>query len=535
MRNMYSVWLASAALLLSSGFIWTTSAYADQIQVAEEGGVYRMPAGDHFTAADAVDIPQAVPRRSPTPEAELRRIKGSVAAASEGDPAPASSAPQGRALYKECVTNASTGFFPSDIHGAASPTNLVVVTNVNIGIFNKTTCAVVSNVSLKTFFGSSFTIPAAETLFDPRVVYDRLHARCIVTAESRNSGNTDQFLYVAMSTSSACTSWRRIRFVLSRVSTSSLFCKALASDFYDFPNLGYMGTRIVVTANHFPTAGGSHGSVLSINKSEMMSGAPVSGRCFRPVSTNTAPAIVSSSSVTQMFLLSTGSGSGSSLGVRRLNVGADTPNDTLSTLASIPIAAWTAPPDAKQPNLQELDTLDGRFQSATKQIGSNLFNVHAINSGGVSRARYYKLTTSSVVFSNTFFTTNCNSNQHIFNPSLDINSTATGTLVFITTSRTCPTGPAAGNASHLIFRGDNANLSGLTFSTVETSASQYATEVTSSGTTSCNAAAKGACRWGDYSSTQIDPSNTARAWGFNQLATGTTSANWNTRAGLSGP
>jgi hypothetical protein len=74
------------------------------------------------------------------------------------------------------------------------------------------------------------------------------------------------------------------------------------------------------------------------------------------------------------------------------------------------------------------------------------------------------------------------------------------------------------------------------FNTVETSATNFATE---SGF-ACNTASpptkpRASCRWGDYSATQIDPSNTGRAWGFNQLVTGTTSFNWNTRAGLVGP
>jgi hypothetical protein len=539
MSNLQRLWLASAALLLSASFAWTNSAQATDTQKAENGGIYRMPAGDFRTAADYEGAGQVIPRRSPVPDEELMRLKALVptedAAGDAG--APTELAPTPRALFTECVTNAGTGFAPSDIHGAASPNNLIVVTNVDISVRSKTTCAVVSAVSLKTFF-NNFTIPATETLFDPRVVYDRLHSRCIVTAESRNSGNTDQFLYVAMSTNSSCTSWRRIRFVLSRVSTNTLFCKAAASDFYDYPNVGYMGTRIVVTSNNFPTEGATYGTILSINKTEMMNNQTVSARCFRPVTPNTTPAIVSSSSVTQMFLLATGNaGSGSSLGRRRLNVGADTPNDTLTTLSSITIPAWTAPPDAVQPNNQKLDTLDGRFQSATKQIGGNLWNVHAVNVGGFSRWRMYKLSTSgtSVLFSRTPTTSTCPNADHLFNPSIDTNSSVSGTLAFVTASRTCPT-LSGGRAAHLIFRGNNSSNTGWVFTNVEVSATQFTTE----SSVSCNVTnppnkTRTSCRWGDYSATQIDPSNTGRAWGFNQLVTGTVSNQWNTRAGLVGP
>lgn len=409
---------------------------------------------------------------------------------------------------------------------------------------NKTSCALIRAVSLKTCF-NNFSIPSTETLFDPRVVYDRLHGRCLVSAESRNSasGNTDQFLYIAASLTSSCTTWRRIRFVLSRASTGSRFCKAAQSDFYDYPSIGYMGTRMVVTANVFPKTGG-YGTIMSIDLTALLGTSSISASCFRTgLPTNIQPAIVSSAAVTQMFLLSPGSGSGSSISRRRLNVSASGPgSDTLTTLSSIGVAAWTAPPDAKQPNGQNLDTLDGRFQSATKQIGSKLWNVHAINVGGFSRWQLYKFSTSgtSPLFTFTPTTTTCANADHLFNPSVDTNSTASGTLAYVTASRTCPSQATAGRAAHLVFRGNNSSSAGWVFTTIETSTTNFATESANGSLVACNTAAPPAktcnsCRWGNYSATQIDPSNTARAWGFNQLVTGTRSSNWNTRAGLVGP
>jgi len=506
------------------------------MQAAEDGGLYQMPAGDLRTAADLRDGSRIIPLRSAS-DADLGRLKGIRSTAKAGRAVPEAAQPP--ALFTECVTNAATGFAPSDIHGAATPTNLVVVTNVDISVRNKSNCALISGVSLKTFF-NNFSIPATQTLFDPRVLFDRLHSRCLVTVESSDSSNSDQFLYVAASTSSSCTSWRRIRFVLSRVSTNSRFCKALPSDFYDFPSTGYMGTRLVVTSNLFPSAGGGNGTIMPIDLTALLGTATVNASCFRTgLPTNIAPAVVSSSAVTQMFLLSPGSGSGSSISRRRLNVSASGPgSDTLSTLSSISIPAWTAPPDAAQPNGQRLDSSDGRFASATKQIGSSLWNVHSVGVGGFARARLYKFSTSgtSPLFTKTLRTSTCDNVDHVFNASVDTNSTAAGSLAFVTATRTCPSQATAGRAAHLIFRGDNSNSPGWVFTTIETSTTNYATE----NGVACNTAAppnkpRTSCRWGDYSATQIDPSNTGRAWGFNQLVTGTTSFNWNTRAGLVGP
>ena len=36
--------------------------------------------------------------------------------------------------------------------------------------------------------------------------------------------------------------------------------------------------------------------------------------------------------------------------------------------------------------------------------------------------------------------------------------------------------------------------------------------------------------WGNYSATQVDPSNPKRAWGFSQLATGVNDTDWTVRA-----
>ena len=297
-----------------------------------------------------------------------------------------------------CAMNGGTGSAPSDVHGAATPTNIIEVTNSDIMIKNKSNCALVSSMSLKTFFGG-FAIPAAESLFDPRVVYDRLAGRCIVTVELRNSGNTDQFLYVASSRTSSCTTWRRIRFVLSRASTGSLFCKASAANFYDFPNLGYNNTRAVVTSNNFTSRTGSflQATLLSIDKVALHGTAPVFARCFRGGSLpfSMAPAIQGDFG-SSMFILSTGAGSGFT--IRRLRLTSSGSGsgiaDTLTSLSSILIPFWTAPPDAPQPNLQKLDTLDGRFQSASKQIFGSLWNVHTVNSSGRAVVRLYKVSTS---------------------------------------------------------------------------------------------------------------------------------------------
>jgi hypothetical protein len=209
--------------------------------------------------------------------------------------------------------------------------------------------------------------------------------------------------------------------------------------------------------------------------------------------------------------------------------------DTLVPTPNVAIPAWSAPPNAAQPNGQRLDTLDGRFQSASKQIGNFLWNVHAVNVGGFSRWRLYKLPAAGtrVLFSRTPTTSGCANADHLFNPSIDTNSASTSAPAFVTATRTCPSQPAAGRAAQLIFRGPNSSDRGWAVTNVQTSAKQFATDFFG---TPCNEInGRFSCRWGDYSSTQIDPSNTSRAWGFNELITGITQSEWETRGALVGP
>jgi hypothetical protein len=46
---------------------------------------------------------------------------------------------------------------------------------------------------------AAFSPPPTQILFDPRVLYDVPSGRFLVTAESKDSGNSDQFQYFAVS------------------------------------------------------------------------------------------------------------------------------------------------------------------------------------------------------------------------------------------------------------------------------------------------------------------------------------------------
>jgi len=541
MRSRSTIVLSAAALAMFA--LAGPASAATQVQRAQSLGTFQMPDGDVFepealsvfdfqeirtgipmgeeqlrqekelSASGIVDYAGAPPRQITVQPAASLAAETAGAESLDATPAP---------LYPStaCNTNIATGFAPSDIHGAAGPGVLVVVTNVDIGVYNKSTCAIISRVPLKTLF-AGFSDIANQTLFDPKVIYDTSAGRFFVTTESRDNrtGNTDQYQYFAVSTTNGATAWNRYRFTLS--GGGSVFCKRASDSFWDYPSSGKSANRWFITANDFPVTGEATGAILAIDKAPTLTGGAVGGKCFNNLAFNIAPPIVLDSLTSQSVFLYPRS---TFIGRYNHAAGATIGADTLSAAASYVIPAWAVPPDAVQPNGQRLDSLDGRFQSASIQSRDRIWNIHTIASGATPVIRWYRLqrSVSNVLSTQTF------SSGHLFNPSFVTGSGIDGAPAFINASRTVPTCDTASClASMLTYAGPNSTSTGWVAWLAATSTNQF---LTTNGITLCNNDARGSCRWGDYSSITVDPNEAGSAWGFNQLINGTNQFNWFTRA-----
>jgi hypothetical protein len=528
-----------SALLVTTAALALAALPADaakQTRKVRSLGEFQMPAGDEsqpaFTEVEIrTRIPMGVERLrqekqrlqdapdlgAPEAEGDQGGIAGAPAEAEVEDQAP-ETAPDSLTLSTSCTTNVATGFAPSDIHGAAGPSVLVVVTNVDVGVDNKGNCALISRVPLTTLFADSTDI-ANQTLFDPRVLYDRSSGRFLVTAESRDnrSGNTDQYQYFAVSTSSAASAWNRYQIPLSQGSTR--YCKVATNSFWDYPSAGKSANRWFITANDFAASGGATGAVLAVDKAPTLTGGTAETICWNNLQFNIAPPIVLDGLTSQSVFLYPRA---TSIGRYNHAAGATPGADTLVTASAYTIPSWSIPPDAVQPNGQRLDSLDGRFQSASIQSRDRLWNVHAIASGSRPVVRWYRLrrTSSTVLSTRTYSGA---STDHLFNPSFVTNSGIDGSPAFLTLSRTIPSNATAGRAAMMIGAGPNTTTVGWSWSVAATSSSQFDTDGFGSP---CNSTSRGSCRWGDYSSTTVDPDEAGSGWGFNQLIEGTNQFNW---------
>jgi hypothetical protein len=484
------------------------------------------------TLVDVKKLPDAKPSsqsrdrilapRIPIGRARLQEIKNDPASTSEGrllsknQPQPVvvkrvAKSPRNVSRFYNCTGNAFTGSAPSDSHGAVGKNGYIEVTNVDVGFYSRTACtSLIPRKSLKSFFGITDT---ATTAFDPRALYDFVNDRYVVTAETRKTSSTDQFQYFAVSkTNNPAGAYFVYKIRLSEGTTK--FCKKAVSDFWDYPNAGYNKDRWFLGTNVFPTAGSAYGTILTITKAPTLVGGTATFRCYGTgsfaVQFNTAPPINRSSTSTIAYFLSPGSGSGSQLKKYTLN----TSTDVLSGPVNIPLPnAWTAPPDASQPGVtQTLDTLDGRFQSASVQIGSTLWNTHAINFSGRALNKVYKVNASTNTSTLAVFLQS-SATSFNWNPSFVTGSTSTTSPGFLTWSTTDPTNNL--RASSDMLTGPNASSAGW-FLTRAVTSSQSCTS-------------NPVCRWGDYSSTTLDPLDFNQAFGVNQFLTGTSQFDWSTR------
>lgn len=507
----------------------------------QRGASFKMPLQAAApTASAALPGRLRLPVQAPIGARKLQELKDAARLAGADRPGgeavfaseigAAGQAPQRAALTKKCLNvGASGGYAPSDSHGAVGPANIVTVKNVTVGVYAKGNCAVIApELNLTSLFAGA-GVPGTATLFDPRVIYDKDTKRFFLTAESMDSGNTDQYQYFAVSSDSTGTSWWIYRITMSEGTTT--FCKQSYDSFWDYPSAGSSRGvnpatasgqgRWFITANDFGNVD-VVGAVLSIDKAASLGGGSVNIKCFGSLAiTNIAPPIVLDSATTSQFL-SPGSGGGNA--IVRLNLAASTSgaaSDSLSQISNVSVTTWAAPPNAKQPNGELLDSIDGRFQSASIQSRGLIWNVHTIGYNGHAKVRLYRLSTSNSVTTPTMtFMPASAAGEDLFNPSFATSSGIVNAPAYMTMSRTISTNATAGRASTLIFSGVNNSSvnSEWKFASLGASPSQF---------TGCGSG----CRWGDYSATQIDPSGDGTGWGFNQRITGTSEFDWTMETG----
>lgn len=492
-RNL-AVALFGAALIVAAG-----QAAAGQSQVVQ-ARPYTMAPGDSLSGAPATR-PQKTARKAP------------------GE------------ILEECGTNPGTGGSPPNVGGAVSPRRIVVVTNSSIGTYHAEDCTLISRETLKKFIEGAFPLGPNDDLLEARVIYDPRMQRFFLAVTSDNRFNRAQTQFFAVSKNG--TDWFQYRVVLSEQDVL-VFCKRAPRNWWNSPSAGKNDNRWFIAASERDVENlTSTGAILNIDKAPTIEGAPTKVTCFNDLDTNLQAPIVLDDEA-KAYFLSTGENRGDAIRRYSLHTKGVIDQDILDTgLSSIPVPEWRRPPDVAQPNGERLYTNDGRFVSPTIQVGHRLFNVHSIRVDNAARVRLYKFSTGGGLIHDLLLPAAAGENH--FNASIATASADDAAPAFVTYSRTMPADQAKGRLAMMMAVGPNGKDEGWNAFVVQTSAGQYSK--TRHGR-ACNDSSISACFFGFWSTTQIDPQNPNRAWGFNQLITtgsiggAGSEFNWTTRAAL---
>jgi hypothetical protein len=140
-------------------------------------------------------------------------------------------------------TGTSISTIPPDTDGAVGTNKLMVTLNNNYVIEDKATGAVLSNVSMPTFWAAS----GATSPFDPKTRYDPYNNRWIVSAVSEAASSSSSILFGISDTSDPSGTWHLYRFDAD--SSDQLWA--------DYPAMGFNKNFVAIHVNMFTNAANS--------------------------------------------------------------------------------------------------------------------------------------------------------------------------------------------------------------------------------------------------------------------------------------
>lgn len=376
---------------------------------------------------------------------------------------------------------------PPDCAGAAGLVYFVGVVNRNISVFSKTTGTRLVNTSLASFFGA--------TLGDPRVVYDHVSDRWFITTSDFNTR-----IYLAVSlTGDPTGSWFKTSFVVSTGTD--------AGRFPDYPTLGFDANGLYIAAlmgNGFPDTC----SIFALDKAPLVAAVPSLGTitAFRQLANDFAvQPCVTFGSPPGEYLISRASST--QLRLRRMNPPLTAP--TLTELGFVIVPSHSAPGTAPAlGSTTPLDLFDARLMNAEFRNGS-VWTVQHILVGSLSGCRWYQV--DPLALSTPQVGTISDPSRAYFYPSIAVNARNDVVLGF--------SGSSTSEFAGAYFTGRlSADAAGQTAAPIllEAGVSVYN-----------RLDASNRNRWGDYSSTVVDPADDRGFWTFQEYAGPTNT--WATR------
>ena len=281
------------------------------------------------------------------------------------------------------------GFRPPDTEGAAGLNHFVEITNSHLDIYLKAAPNnLVKSVPLSSFFGYT-----AQSLFDPRVIYDSVSARWIISADAFAESTTVQKFFFAVSESDDPTG----TFLIYNVNVSDGL-----GGFWDFPQVGQDRNAVIFTANFYDSLDNFIDARMFTVAKFLLYNGP--GQTLTPhvfiglVGTLSAPIVLDTNPNTYLVAPDSGVNVNTVTIYTLTNSAANPPTLNSANPDHITVPTYSLPANATQPGTRALlDTSDARFVNAGTQIGNSLFQVHSISRSPTTQAgaicRFYEFDT----------------------------------------------------------------------------------------------------------------------------------------------
>ena len=395
-----------------------------------------------------------------------------------------------------------TPYTPPDCNGFAGPAQFVELINGRFTVYSKTNGTRLATMTSEDFWtNAGLTFAANVFPTDPRIVYDPSVQRWFASAVDLDLGTLDgasnRFLVAVSTSSDATLTWQGLAFTADPVTGSHA----------DFPTLGldtnglYLAAYMFTSAN--PNAEDLGQTLVSIPKADLLQSSPTADNrtCFGLLgSTNYGyvlqPAVNFDSAASNAAVLAMGdlgydySWHSNLVGFSVQNA-AGPGSATLTLPENINVDPYYVPINPTQPDGNNtVDDGDARFSANVYQVNGLLYGVHSCQVDGRAALRWYQI--DSADFSLLQSGTISDTNLDFFYPSIAANSSGTIVIGF--------NGCSLSNfVSCFAIIGDSVN-GVITFGVPILLQAGLDNYDRSDG------------RWGDYSTTCVDPVDPNRFW-----------------------
>ena len=402
-----------------------------------------------------------------------------------------------------------SGWIPPDTGGAIGPSHFLEVINGSVAAYTRTGTRL-SHVSLNSFLTVSsggVTYPRSYA-FDPRCVYDRRSGRWFITALEYNGGNNNHAILAVSRTSDPTGTWDKYVIQVGR-----------SGWFTDYPTLGIDDNGVYIPVTLF----GATSSVKTISatrKASLIGSPPSLGTVYLSPDTQeyyATPVAAVSLDATPSTGKAWFVGSNPSF-YRDMRIGyltwPTTGAPTFSAVSNLTLPAFAAPPTAPQKgSTTDIDAGDMRMHSAFLR-GGRLWTCRTVGVNSVggatgadrTAAEWVELDVSgasaTIVQNGRLYDGAPSSPVFFYYPSVAVNGLGQMALSF-----------SDSNGNRYVGAETAGRLATDTPGTLQSIMS------IKSGANTYVRVSGGFNRWGDYSTTSVDPNDDLSIWTIQEYAT----------------